>query len=306
VMTNPNPELITDEMWQLWLGAEAVIPGVRLSGIYADKKGYHNTVKANQKKWPGTYSIELDLDLKHGNLDKARAIDLTMSDSEMVKWTQRVKKSALDPHDNRLQAVREFYGTLDNKTVYGLIKDSETGDWRPSSADSTHLWHGHTSIFTAFVNNWPMLSPVVSVWQGQTLEEWVNPMSMFPTAKQGDTSEDVRYWQLKYSDIRRDSLPTLPPITVDGVYGDATVACFTAFALKVGAAADYKSTRISAWLAQAFDKALIRSTVPHVSPSPPVIIDPAVLTAEVNKWLEQNVTSQKFKFTGEVTGEIDL
>lgn len=167
---NPNPDRITDPMWRMWTEGSKVIPGVRLGGIYADKRCYHNTRAANQAKWPDAYCIKLSLDRK-GPSDKAAAIDYTMSDYEMRERTALLRRSALDPDDPRMEAVREFYGTLDSSHVYGLIKDNRYGPWRRSDSGSSHLWHIHISIFRAYVNFWEELEPVVSVLSGETAKQ---------------------------------------------------------------------------------------------------------------------------------------
>jgi len=171
--TNPNPAYITDATWRCWEEQAAVIPGVRLGGIYANKPCYHNTVNANKKIWPDAYCIELPNDLK-GPFDKARAIDLTMSDAEMRLRTGYLKTSALHPEDNRLKGLREFIGTLDSKKVYCLIRD-KNGVWQyDGSRDTSHLWHIHESIFTCYCNDWDVLQGVVSVISGETWENWLN------------------------------------------------------------------------------------------------------------------------------------
>lgn len=169
---------ISDPLWWLWQKCETFIPAVRLGGIYANKSGYHNTVSANQVTWPGDYSIRLSYDLKQPH-DKARAIDLTMDDANMRLRTGYLQRSALDPRDNRLNHMREFYGTLDNRTVYGLIKDSPAGAWRAATSDTTHLWHVHGSIFTEFVNDMLAMEAQASVLSGQSWDDWtvLHPVS---------------------------------------------------------------------------------------------------------------------------------
>lgn len=170
---NPDPAHVTDAVWQLWTGAQEVIPGVRLGGIYANKVCYHNTVKANQQNWPGAYCIRVPLDLQ-GPKDKARAFDFTMSTAEMIKRTGYLVAAVKHPHDNRLDALREFIGTIDGKHVICYIHDSETGEWRlDTTRDASHLWHIHGSIFTAFVALWARLKPVLSVLAGVSWEQWL-------------------------------------------------------------------------------------------------------------------------------------
>ena len=293
-MSNPNPDKITNEMWRLWEETAPVIPGVQLGGIYAFKPHYHSSVIENQQNWPNDYSIKLDIDLKDPKT-KARAIDLTMSNSEMVKWTKRMKTSAEDPDDPRLGAVREFYGTIDNKTVFGLIKDNTAKTWRKATSDTSHLWHGHTGLFTFFVNNWVMLEPILSVWKGETFEEWSS--NLFP--KKNDESEEVRYWQFKHNLVRNTVSPASPEITVDNIYGPKTVAAFTDFAKKSGAKSDYVANQITAWLATKYDVALIKAS----TPKPPAVSPEAIKTA-VDEWLRVNTTNIKVR--GTIEGNVTL
>lgn len=247
--TNPNPSLITDSMWRLW--DECPIPA-QLSGFYADKKGYHNTVINNQKKWPDNYSIKLPLDLVNKNRDKARAIDLTMGPEMMKTWTLRMKTAAENKYDTRLMAVKEFYGTLDGKTVFGLSKDSATGAWRRVSADDTHLWHGHTSIFTAFVADWNYLKPLLSVWKGESFSQGVAGVGL---PVKNDQGEDVVYWQYMHNMIRNSYTPPLPTIDpVDGSYGMNTAAAFSAFGERILGLKTYDGTRLLGYLAMNYQK----------------------------------------------------
>ncbi|MGH3646638.1 MAG: hypothetical protein ACRDTM_05630 [Micromonosporaceae bacterium] len=206
--SNPNPDRITAAMWRMWTEGSKVIPGVRLGGIYADKRCYHNTRAANQAEWPDAYCIKLSLD-RQGPSNKAAAIDYTMSDYEMRKRTALLRKSALDPDDPRMEAVREFYGTLNSSNVYGLIKDNRYGPWRRSDADSSHLWHIHISIFRAYVAMWDELEPVVSVLSGETWQQWRERLDDVPyRTSLGKTQPQ----QLVWGEFRH--------ITWDREYGD--------------------------------------------------------------------------------------
>lgn len=169
---NPNPAYITDAIWWLWEWCAANIPGARLGGIYANKSGYHNTVNSNKKSWPGDYSIQLSADLTSPD-NKARGFDLTLSAAEMVKLTGYLQRAALHPEDNRLNGMREFYGTLDTYTVYGLINSGPGTAWIFSSSDSSHLWHIHFSFFTEYCTNQAAMVAIASVLSGQTWESWI-------------------------------------------------------------------------------------------------------------------------------------
>ena len=170
---NPNPARITDAMWWYWEQCLANIPGAKLGGIYADKSCYHNTVSANLSRWPGTYCVQLPLDLDFGPRDKARAIDLTLSDSEMKKRTGYLKRAADHPEDNRLYGLRSFIGTLDGTNVFCYIRNTDSGPWTfDGGRDSSHLWHIHESWWTKYCADLEAAKQIASVTNGVTWEEW--------------------------------------------------------------------------------------------------------------------------------------
>lgn len=183
---NPNTGLITDEMWRFWsefdqFDADHILDEeVELSGIYADKPGYHNTVDRNQARWPGNYSIRYNLDLK-GIQTKARAIDLTFKSAQsgdhdvIIKYTKRLF-DAIERKDPRLYIngqpiLREAIGTLDGKVALGYDTLSRVKTKR----SLTHLWHIHLSIFATFINNWQALSQLLSVMKGEPMPDIPNP-----------------------------------------------------------------------------------------------------------------------------------
>ena len=303
-MINPNPTNIPEPLWWLWV--ERPNKAWRLSGILANKKGYHNTVKANKAHWPDNYSIRFPLDnTPAANFNFARGIDLTMSNKEMIKWTTRMRNSALDPRDNRLGAVREFYGTLDGKTVYGLIKDDEDGPWREATADLSHLWHGHMGVFTAYVNSWPVLKPILSVWAGESFEDW-NEMSFLP--KQGDEGQIVSFWQRVHNGVRNE-YPGLPELKVDGDWGKATTEAVHAFWGKVGGKGSYKGDYMDNWVAYQYLLNWIKrldKLNPDAVPTPlPIQVDPEVLQQlvieQVNEYMD-NWTRNGIDFKGTGAG----
>lgn len=294
---------ITPEMWRLWETAQHIIPGVRLGGIYAFKKGYHNTVINNRRHWPdNNYSIRMALDIVRENNDKARAIDLTMSLKEIIKWTHRMQASAFDPKDDRLASVREFYGTLDGKTVFGLIKNTVNGEWRRSSADKTHLWHGHMGIFTTFVNKWKWLAPIVSVWRGESYDTWKAEMHL---PEHGDSGEHVKYFQNLHNRVRNTVSPPSPLVIIDGDYGDKSAAAFADFWRKRGGKSEkpFLGQKITGWLALEYQEALLKLRTPVVSS--PGLVEKEEIRNFVEGWLFNNIPDL-LKVEGTFTGKVSL
>jgi hypothetical protein len=175
-MTNPSPNFIASRTWEFWLAFKKHFTTALLGGIFAAKRGYHNTRLNNEKKWPNDYSIRLIADRK-GPADKSAGVDLTLSDALMRTLTKRLRDSCMDKQDDRLQYLREFIGTLDSEHVYcriaedsdGLGKSRGRDDW---SRDSTHLWHIHLSFLREYINSAIAYNAVLSVLKGQTLEQW--------------------------------------------------------------------------------------------------------------------------------------
>ncbi len=168
--TNPNPALVTNEMWYFWEQFKKIEPTVLLGGIYANKSGYHNTRARNQASWPGNYSIVLPPD-KLGPSDKSAAIDLTFPDAQagnyktIMKYSQRLLKSGKDLKDDRGNYLREFYGNADG-TQY--VDGWDFYYVRPATSDSSHLWHIHLSFLRKFVTSRVAMDAILSILRGET------------------------------------------------------------------------------------------------------------------------------------------
>lgn len=121
-------------------------------GNLGHTEGYHRSRRYNQVHDPSNYSIQLALD-KLGDGDWIRAFDFTPGEwgsaanrAEMIRITKRMRAAAL-AKDPRIRALREFAGTEDGLHVVTI--DMQTGgNLRPF--DSSHLDHGHGSIFTKY------------------------------------------------------------------------------------------------------------------------------------------------------------
>lgn len=233
---NPNPSRITNALWWAWETAATFIKNVRLGGIYANKRGYHNTVDANLIKWPNNYSIQFPLDLRNGPKDKARAIDLTMADALMRKFTSRLVVAA-DKNDPRLYGMREFYGTIDSRQVVGRIRNDDKSNYHSSSSDSSHLWHIHLSFWAAYCANQEAIIAIMSVLAGESLAEWQEQVEgdIMALPRKGDEGENViiiqrMLYYLGFDPVKDDwTDQEKEDFRFDGVYGDALEAAVNAF-----------------------------------------------------------------------------
>lgn len=175
VGTNPNPALITAEMWEFAACVVSLEPGdFENAGIYADKSGYHNTVTRNLSRWPGEYSTRLAPDLM-GPRDKARAFDCKSRQAAsgaapviMARYGARMRAAA-KAHDPRVRYWREVLGQFDTDRAPEAIDFQSTAERVP---DSTHEWHIHWSILTAYVALPEAYEGMLSVLYGESLDSW--------------------------------------------------------------------------------------------------------------------------------------
>lgn len=177
---NPNTAQIPGAIWRLWTEFDAIESTALLSGVYAPKGGYHNYRSALPSS---DYSTGRDVAAdKKGSGSKASAIDLTLSDAAMRKYTARLDAAAR-ARDRRLYTprgpvLREFIGTKDSRTVYCyvLVGGRPLGvgaDAGPDPGrDTTHLWHIHLSIIRQFCEDWSAIDGVLSVLRGESLAAW--------------------------------------------------------------------------------------------------------------------------------------
>lgn len=195
---NPNPGRISGPLWWLWTDFDSFEPSVQLGGIYAAKGGYHDT---RQAAGSGDYSVgEVPAD-RNGPGDKASAIDLTMPQAQMIKYTTRLRDAA-KRRDERLYIggvpiLREFIGTDNGSRVYcyvltggrarGLSADA-SDDW---GRDSTHLWHVHLSIIRQFCADSGAMSRLASVMRGEPLATWKARVNPAPPASPEEEEFDV-------------------------------------------------------------------------------------------------------------------
>lgn len=173
---NPNPGRITDEMWWLWLQLQALEPDTELGGIYANKRGYHNTGAANEANWPGDYSIRDPQDRRGAHWrDRAAAIDWTFPDAQggdyrrIAKYHARLM-AAGRAGDPRLAGWREALGQADQD---GEVEGFDFRHHFARSADESHLWHIHLSETREWVDSKVNKEALLSVLIGESLAAYL-------------------------------------------------------------------------------------------------------------------------------------
>lgn len=143
---------------------ENALPSAVLSGIVGDRAhqaegGYHIS---REDQSSDNYSVQLAED-RAGQSNWASAVDMNHNPAEMRLVTQRLINSADDQNDPRLNYCREFYGTVDGRTVVG--RDTYYG--RFADSDDSHLWHVHISFLRKYANDPAAMAAVLSVIRGE-------------------------------------------------------------------------------------------------------------------------------------------
>lgn len=241
-MGAPPNRYITQAMWDYWLAFDAydsqhiLTDDIVLGGIYANKKGYHNTVNANKANWPGNYSYEDypaqdDVEPR----DKARGIDLTFQDAHGGDYTTIIKYTKImieagkrkDPRLYRFgrPILREILGTTDGKVTDQWDYNAGRKRYTP---DDTHMWHIHKSVHTEFCDD-----PVA---MAQILDIMINPLGGGQVGggaelfcAQGDRDDPAsNKYAVSYLQSQLDELGYRKAdgmrMAIDGDYGPTTAA----------------------------------------------------------------------------------
>lgn len=206
----------TDAVYSIFHHARLHFRSARWGGGYVRKPGFHSSVEDNLASWPDNYSIREAIN-RRPPTNVGRAFDLTLSDADMVTGTRRLA-DAVKRDDPRLAGLREFFGTLDGRTVYGRARRGPDEDWYEASADDSHLWHLHGSVFTPFAATWAALSGIASILIGQSLADYLaGGIIMEQNLPQyGDKGTWVGFFQR----LVIDRGATLPKYGPDNEYGD--------------------------------------------------------------------------------------
>ncbi|MFD4638178.1 hypothetical protein ACFWN2_12730 [Lentzea sp. NPDC058436] len=148
----------------------ALQPGSTNGGIYANKRGYHNTRDGNPSY---DYSVT-DPEDQGGPSNLAAGYDWTFPDAQSGSYTTIARYSnrllaAGRANDPRLAGWREFFGQTDTD------REVEGWDFRKkvaASSDDSHLWHIHLSENRNQVTGFDNKVAMLSVLKGETLNQW--------------------------------------------------------------------------------------------------------------------------------------
>jgi hypothetical protein len=137
---------------------------LELGGIVGDAShtyGYHRA----RAVLPDTdYSVQLPRD-RQGDPWAASALDVTPKDPiVMQRLTSRLARAVARRDPRLTRCVREFYGTLDGRNVYGY----DLAEGRPQSSDASHLHHLHLSFYRDTTQRPRLLDGVAVVLAGTT------------------------------------------------------------------------------------------------------------------------------------------
>ena len=179
-----------------WLGSQVVkrVKSARMSGIVGDsahRYGYH---RARSKLPASDYSVKLAAD-RSGDSSAASAIDISLSPSMMRIVTKRFMDVAKDKTDPRRKYFREFFGTLDGRTVTGWDTASDSA----TTSDSSHLWHVHVSVHRKYATSRTAAEALLTIFTGQESD---NDMPKFISMGAKRSQElKPRSWVTAYFDV---------------------------------------------------------------------------------------------------------
>jgi hypothetical protein len=150
-----------------------------LAGYHRSRRALLNAGRVND------YSIQAPAD-RDGPELAAAAIDISYGPDEMKRVTRRLmdacRPDANGDYDPRIECVREFFGTLNGTTVTGWNRYKTSRPVGYVTADKSHLWHIHISIFRRYVDDADKMRALADVIAG------INPQR--PPAPQPAPQED--------------------------------------------------------------------------------------------------------------------
>jgi peptidoglycan hydrolase-like protein with peptidoglycan-binding domain len=180
---------------------------VELGGIAPSSTtayGYHNArdrhLKGKTERGKSDYSVRLADDLAGSTGRFYCGLDLSGKEPTRI-ITKRLRDAAAK-RDPRIRCLREFYGSLDNKAVFGRIHNSPSGGWMPSTSDDSHLWHVHLSLFRRFAADESVVAGLAAVILGTGTAQRPGPSANLHEVPLGTRVLRRQASLMKGSDVR--------------------------------------------------------------------------------------------------------
>lgn len=193
----------------LWPGLRALEPKEsELGGILADKRGYHNTRdRLLREGHTSDYSIQTDKD-KKGPGSEGSAIDWTFRNAQagnfstINKYSKRLYAAGVNDDPRAKTYLREFFGNTDiDRTVEGW---SYFHDAPATSADNTHLWHIHLSIYRQYINDTAAMQAIIDICAGKAIPPHPTPSTggKLPVHVNGSRELSLKVAQMTGTDVQ--------------------------------------------------------------------------------------------------------
>jgi len=166
---------------------EDAYPSAVLSGIVGDlahkaRGGYH----ISRQDQPSTNYSVIRADDKSGPSDRASAIDMTMSTTDIIKCHTRLreiwKNRANDPRMKYINAWNGWDGKGDAGR-YDVVKGTI------GTATADHKWHIHLEIRRRYVNDMNAQKAILSMIKGETLAQYQGKVAVATPQSQGDDDD---------------------------------------------------------------------------------------------------------------------
>jgi hypothetical protein len=202
-MANPTESPVLRAVWRE-IKDDIVVKFGGIAPSDESAYGYHN---ARDRHLAGEtdhgrrdYSVQLAADLAGDTGRYFCGLDLTGEDPTRA-ITARLRDAAA-AKDPRIRCLREFYGSLDNRVVFGRTHNSPSGSWVRATADERHLWHVHLSLFRRYATDESVVSGLAEVILGKGPRPQPEPEHSVPEVPLGTRVLRLRPTRMKGTDVR--------------------------------------------------------------------------------------------------------
>ncbi|HEX6872672.1 MAG TPA: hypothetical protein VF163_16365, partial [Micromonosporaceae bacterium] len=184
---------------------------------------------------------------KRGDGDWLRATDCGIQGTQLQQASKRLDTAV---RAGLLPCVAEWFGTFDGLVVSGWYEG------KPSSSDTSHLWHLHAGLWTEYANHDQQLDLLYQVITGDDMalsdEQYRDYVAREDGTRPLITASDALFSARRDSYYARQGVaellarPQTPPAQVDAAALAAALVADPAFAAMVEAAAERAVRKVSA------------------------------------------------------------